>query len=434
MALFSQPSIVAGDLEARMHSLIPPFLQHETPEFERGVDLREQLEHLAGKTTCAENYGMVACPVDHIPSVTVSIGPTSWHNHIVSSDHAPLANLTIPLGLSLLEALRVIEAGRIRGALVTDERDHLIGIITDGDIRRALIAGNSLETPIDGIIRRDPLTVSRRTSRVDVIDLMRSRDVSFVPILDRDGKVTGLHLLNKMIEREVLPNAALIMAGGRGSRLGDLTKTTPKPLLKVAGRPVIEWILLHLVSEGIRTVYVSVGYLSDQIENHLGDGSNFGCTIHYLQDPEDQPLGSGGPLALLRDAGLEDPIIAMNGDLMTRFDLREMLSAHLRLSNDVTVASLNYSVEIPFGVLAINSHGTVTALSEKPSASWHVNAGIYVINPTEFPTQPARKDIPMTAFIQSCLDRGRQVGGWEIDGDWIDIGRPEDLDTARGTR
>ncbi|MGA0222570.1 MAG: sugar phosphate nucleotidyltransferase, partial [Candidatus Nanopelagicales bacterium] len=248
------------------------------------------------------------------------------------------------------------------------------------------------------------------------------------------GRVVGVHLLNEMIGREVLPNSALIMAGGRGSRLGELTKTLPKPLLKVAGRPVIEWILLHLVSEGIRQVYISTGYLAEEIESHLGSGTEFGCEITYLRDPEGHPLGSGGPLGLLREEDLTSPIIAMNGDLMTRFGLREMLSAHHRLGNDVTIAALTYTVDIPFGVLETDEGGLITAMSEKPSASWPVNAGIYVISPKELPSVRPERELPMTEFIQDCLDRGAQVGSWEIDGDWVDIGRPEDLDTARGQR
>ena len=350
------------------------------------------------------------------------------------SDRVPLASLVIRLGDSLLDALRVIEGGRVRGAIVIDDASRLIGIITDGDIRRALLGGENLQSRIDGVIERDPLTVSRSASRADVVDLMRSRDVSFVPVVDSDGTVSGLHLLNEMIGREVLPNAALIIAGGRGSRLGELTKSLPKPLLKVADRPVIEWILLHLVSEGIRKVYVSTGYLAEEIENHLGSGEDFGCEIRYLKDPDDRPLGSGGPLGLLRNEGLSNPIIAMNGDLMTRFGLREMLAAHQRLGNDVTVAALTYTVDIPFGVLETGEDGLITALSEKPSASWPVNAGIYVINPNELPFDQPEKELPMTTFIQDCLDRGTQVGTWEIDGDWIDIGRPEDLHTARGSR
>ena len=352
----------------------------------------------------------------------------------MSSDRVPLPSLMIRPGDSLLDALRVIEGGRVRAAIVTDDANRLIGIITDGDIRRALLGGQTLQSPIDRVIERAPLTVTPSASRADVIDLMRSRDVSLVPVVDSDGEVLGLHLLNEMIGREVLPNAALIMAGGRGSRLGDLTKTIPKPLLTVAGRPVIEWILLHLVSEGIRKVYVSTGYLAEEIESHLGSGSEFGCEITYLRDPEGHPLGSGGPLGLLREEGLTSPIVAMNGDLMTRFGLREMLSAHRRLGNDVTIASLNYTVDIPFGVLETDEGGLITAMSEKPSASWPVNAGIYVINPEELPSVRPEKELPMTEFIQDCLDRGARVGLWEIDGDWVDIGRPEDLDTARGQR
>ena len=315
-----------------------------------------------------------------------------------------------------------------------DEQGCLTGIVTDGDLRRALLRGIPLDAPVHPLIQRNPLTVPQTARRVDVIDLMRSRDLSFVPILDQDGILVGVHLLNEVITREVLPNAALIFAGGRGARLGELTQHVPKPLLRVAGRPVIEWILLHLVSEGIRDFFVSTGYLAQMIEDQLGDGSEFGCSLRYLPDPPDQPLGSGGALGLLHRENLAAPLIAMNGDLMTRFDLSSMLAAHCRLGNGVTIASMTYSVDIPFGVLETNEDGRIVSVSEKPSASWPVNAGIYVINPQELPSLSPQRELPMTTFIQDCLDRGVRVGGWEIDGDWIDIGRPEDLNSARGAR
>ena len=350
------------------------------------------------------------------------------------TDRLTLAKTLIRSGGSIIDALRAIDEGGLRGAMVVDSEERLIGILTDGDIRRALLSGARLEAAVDDFIQRQPLTVPPSASRADVIDLMRAHFASFVPTLDESGRVVGVHLLNEMIGREVLPNSALIMAGGRGSRLGELTKTLPKPLLKVAGRPVIEWILLHLVSEGIRQVYISTGYLAEEIESHLGSGTEFGCEITYLRDPKGRPLGSGGPLGLLREEGITTPLIAMNGDLMTRFGLREMLSAHHRLGNDVTIATLTYTVDIPFGVLETDERGLITAMSEKPSASWPINAGIYVISPEALPSVGPEKALPMTTFIQDCFDRGARVGTWEIDGDWIDIGRPEDLDAARGQR
>ena len=345
-----------------------------------------------------------------------------------------MTGLEVRPGGTVLDALRVIDEGGIRGAVEVDSRGRLTGILTDGDIRRALLRGLPLDAPVETLIQRNPLTVSQAARRADVVDLMRSRDVSFVPILDQDGVFVGVHLLNEVITREVLPNTALIMAGGRGSRLGELTQRVPKPLLRVAGRPVIEWILLHLLSEGIRDFFVSTGYLAHMIEDHLGDGSAYGCSVRYLRDPTDHSLGSGGALGLLHGENLTAPLIAINGDLMTRFDLASMLAAHHRLGNGVTIASLTYSVEIPFGVLETNKDGHITAVSEKPSASWPVNAGIYVINPQELPALCPERELPMTTFIQDCLARGVRVGGWEIDGDWIDIGRPEDLNVARGAR
>jgi len=366
-------------------------------------------------------------------SVTVGNSPRAWHNPVMSSARTPLVDLTIRPGDSILDALGAIEKGHARGAVVISGDSQLIGVVSDGDLRRALLAGYQLGDVVDNFVQSEPLTVSDRTSRADVLDLMRARDVSFVPILDEQGVVTGIHLLNEIIGSETLPNAALIMAGGRGTRLGALTESVPKPLLKVAGRPVIEWIILHLVSEGIRTVFVSTGYLADQIEHHLGNGSDFGCSITYLRDPADQPLGSGGALSLLAPYLLEHPIIAVNGDLMTRFDLRAMLTSHRQFGNDLTLASQTHSIEVPFGVLQLGPEGLVEQINEKPRASWPVNAGIYVINPELLDLAYSDRDFPMTELIQSCLDGGHRVGHWEIDGDWIDIGRPEDLREARGT-
>jgi len=366
-------------------------------------------------------------------SVTVRKGPHAWHNPDMSSVRTPLADLTIRPGDSILDALGAIEKGHARGAVVISGDSQLIGVVSDGDLRRALLAGYQLGDVVDNFVQPEPLTVSDRTSRADVLDLMRARDVSFVPILDEHGTVTGIHLLNEIIGPKTLPNAALIMAGGRGTRLGALTESVPKPLLKVADRPVIEWIILHLVSEGIRTFFVSTGYLADQIEHHLGDGSDFGCSITYLRDPADRPLGSGGALSLLTPYHLEHPIIALNGDLMTRFDLRAMLTSHRQIENDLTLASQTHSIEVPFGVLQLGPEGSVEQIDEKPNASWPVNAGIYVINPELLGLVRSDRDFPMTELIQSCLDAGHRVGHWEIDGDWIDIGRPEDLREARGT-
>ena len=341
--------------------------------------------------------------------------------------------MTVRLGSTIRETLQTIDTGRIRCAIVTDLDGRLVGIATDGDIRRALLQGASLDEPIDPCVERQPLTVAPQTSRVDILDLMRSRNVSVVPIVDESRHLFGLHLLHEVLSRDEIPNWGLVVAGGRGTRLGDLTSNTPKPLLPVAGRPVIEWIILQLVSAGVRRVYVNTGYLAEQIEDYLGDGSLFGCSISYLRDPESTPIGSGGALALLNAHRPQHPIISINADLMTRFDLRGMLSSHVKNGNALTVATRIHSIQLPFGVVNIRPDGAVSEIHEKPTASWNVNAGIYVVDPKLLDLACSNRDFPMTELIQSCLDAGHPVGHWEIDGDWIDIGRPQDLREARGT-
>ncbi|WP_231743648.1 sugar phosphate nucleotidyltransferase [Stieleria neptunia] len=226
---------------------------------------------------------------------------------------------------------------------------------------------------------------------------------------------------------ETLPNAAVILAGGKGTRLGALTKTTPKPMISVAGRPILERIIIHLVGSGIRTIYLSVNYLSNRIEQHFGNGDKLGCSITYLK--EDQPLGTGGPLALLNSHPVDNATLVMNGDLVVDFDVQAMLSQHHRDANAITIGVKNYTHQVPFGCLQ-TSDGVVTKLVEKPILQRTINAGIYAMSPEIIAT--VRPEFtPITSVIENALVEKRQVGTFQID-DWIDVGQPQQLAEARG--
>jgi dTDP-glucose pyrophosphorylase len=324
--------------------------------------------------------------------------------------------------------MRSLEASRTRIVLVVRDDGVLAGTVTDGDIRRALLAGHGLDSPLAPIANRTFASVGPEATRAEVLDLMQARRVEQLPILDAGGRLVGLHLLHEVLGAVERPNWAVIMAGGRGTRLLPLTENVPKPMLKVAGRPILERIVLHLVGFGIRRIFISVNYLSDVIEEHFGDGSKWGCRIDYLR--EERPLGTGGSLSLLPEPPAV-PLLALNGDLVVQFDVARMLAFHAEGSFKSTVAVHDYTHTVPFGVLDI-AEGQVRDLKEKPTFVWPTNAGIYVLEPEVVARVPPDTEFPLPGLLEQCLQRGERVGAFRLDGDWIDVGRVGELRRARG--
>lgn len=314
-----------------------------------------------------------------------------------------------------------IDKGGTEIALAVDEHGRLVGTLTDGDIRRALLSGVSMSSRFDSFISRNAVTVSSSAGRAEVLDLMQARRISQVPIVD-SGRLVGLHLLHEVIGARKRDNVAVVMAGGQGQRLRPLTETVPKPMIRVAGRPILERIVLHLVSHGITRVFLSVNYLAEQIKEHFGDGERFGCVIEYLH--EEQPLGTGGALALLPPQ--DHPVLVMNGDLVTQADLGAMLDFHYRSGRDATIGVRGYFHTVPFGVVAVDD-GHVVALSEKPSMSALVNAGIYVLDPSLLAQIPKGQEFPLTALLGTV-----RAAAFEIEDEWQDVGQHSQLMEARG--
>ena len=349
-------------------------------------------------------------------------------------DDDRLLTLLLAEGDTIRDAMVRIDGGAAEVALALDDVGRLLGILTDGDVRRALLRGAALDDPVEDHLTISPITVPTGTDRAAVLDLMRARSIAHVPEVDDHGRLTGLHLLSDVVGAVELPNVAVVMAGGRGTRLGEFTREVPKPMLEVAGRPILERIVLHLVGSGIRTVYLSVGYLAEHVIDHFGDGNDFGCSITYLHEDTERPLGTGGPLRLLLDDGGRPthPVLVMNGDLLTSFSVPSMLDAHISQQATLTIGCKDYVHDVPFGVVALDEQQTVTGLTEKPRAAWTVNAGTYVIEPRLLDRIPSDQLFPMTDLVIGCLNRGERVLGWAIDGSWQDIGRPHELRAARG--
>lgn len=329
---------------------------------------------------------------------------------------------------TILEAISALERSTVQVALVMDQHQVLLGVLGDGDIRRALLAGYRLEDQIGDIYIRDYIRVGPNAGRAEVIELMQSRQIRYVPTVDEEGRLLGIHFWSQMLSRQGRPNAACILAGGLGKRLYPLTQHLPKPMLKVAGRPILERILLHLIGHGITRFYLSINYLGDVIKQHFGDGSGLGCRITYLE--EAQPLGTGGPLRLIPEA-LNDPLLVMNGDLITQFNVGQMLDFHAEGGWAITVASRLYQHTIPFGCLEI-SDSRVTVVEEKPTLVRHINAGIYVLDPTLLQRIPAGVQFPITRLLDDLIAEGGSVGSYELQDDWIDVGQKHELERARG--
>lgn len=331
---------------------------------------------------------------------------------------------------TLRDVFLTLERGGMRIAIATDALRHVVGIMTDGDARRALLAGAALDAPLVGLLNRRFTSVETSVSRAEVLDLMQARHLDAIPIVDADGILHGLHHIHEVLGIERRPNWAVIMAGGRGTRLGPLTDQIPKPMVRVAGRPILERLVLHLVGFGVRRVFLSINYLGHIIEEHFGDGSRFGCSIEYLR--EDRPLGTAGSLSLL--PSLPDrPFLVLNGDLVTQANLGAMIDFHESNDAAATMAVRPYFHTVPFGCVETDGR-RVVGMEEKPRLGRIINAGMYVVSPSLASMIAPAEETTMPALLAKALDRGEEVHAFEIDEDWIDVGQREQLQQARGER
>jgi len=331
-------------------------------------------------------------------------------------------------GQTIRQAMVSIDNNWQEVTFVEDHARKLIGVITDGDIRRGLLRGLSMNSPAVEVMNNKFRSVSHEEDRVAVLDMMKALGIRQMPVLDEAGKIIGIHFLRELLGAKIRPNSAIIMAGGKGMRLRPLTENCPKPMIMVAGRPILERVILHLVGSGIREIFIAVNYLGHMIEEHFGDGARFGCAIHYIR--EDQPLGTGGALSLLPES-LTDPVVVMNGDHVTQVDINKMLEFHKREQVEATIGAQTYQVEIPYGVLEIEGERLVS-LTEKPTNQFLINTGIYVLSPSVLPLVPANTEFPITELFERLLAEQRPIGVHHIEEDWIDVGRHEELHRARG--
>lgn len=313
-------------------------------------------------------------------------------------------------------------------ALVENNNGQIIGIATDGDIRRGLLRGLTLDSPVIEMITKNYIAVGPEEDRATVLDMMKARGIRHIPVIDPQKRLVGIHFLQDLIGTALKPNIAVIMAGGKGTRLMPLTQNYPKPMIKVAGRPILERLILHLVGFGIRKIYLAINYHGEMIETYFGDGSSFGCSIEYLKEQE--ALGTGGALSLLPDPPTH-PLIVMNGDLVTQVNIAGLLEFHEQVKAEATITGRAYQTEIPYGVIE-KDENRLRQLHEKPLFHYLINAGIYVVNPEVLSLIPNRQYFPMTHLFDALLEKKSLVGVYVLNEEWIDVGMHNELQRANG--
>jgi len=316
-------------------------------------------------------------------------------------------------------------------ALVVDEDYHLLGTVTDGDIRRAILGGINIDLAVRKLLDRRKsascsITAPIGTADADLIQLMNEHTIRQVPLLDEKGRVVDLALLSDLVKNYELPLTAVIMAGGYGTRLRPLTEDTPKPMLPVGDRPLMELMIRQLRRSGIRHVNITTHYLADKIREYFEDGQGFGVKIDYVN--ETRPLGTAGALGLMEN--LEQPLLVMNGDILTRVNFRAMLSHHRKHHADLTIGVRQYEMEVPYGVVECEG-SQVYQLREKPQYSFLVNAGIYLLDPSVHRYIPKGRRFDMTDLIERLLIEGGNVISFPIVEYWLDIGEPADYEQAQ---
>jgi len=335
-------------------------------------------------------------------------------------------NYCLSCKATIFEAFEKIDASSV-AMVVVHEKGAVKGVLNDGDLRRALIKGAPLTASIEPYFTRDYVSVRPETSRADVLDLMQARSIEQIPIIGESGKLLGMHTVHSILGGKAKPNWAVIMAGGKGTRLRPLTEHLPKPMIKVAGRPILERLILHLVGHGVKRIFLSVNYMAHVIEDYFKDGSDFGCSIEYLR--EEEPLGTGGSLSLLPELP-DEAVFVMNGDLVTQTNLEGMLHFHGEGQFHLTMGVKAYRHEVPFGCVESES-GRIVSIIEKPSIDHLINAGVYLLSPEAIRQIPQRF-FAITDLFEKAIAEGLLCGSYLIEDEWTDVGQMGDLKEAQG--
>ena len=334
-------------------------------------------------------------------------------------------NLIVSEKSSLRDALVILNDVGLSFILVVDDTCKLIGFLTDGDVRRSLLKGITLEDSVKGSINENFIYCEKGTSPSEVSDLLNKYKINYLPELSDAGQVINVHSSCDIHLSKT--NCALIMAGGLGTRLKPLTDDCPKPMLKVGDKPILEIIIESLISQGFSDIYISINYLGDMIRDYFGNGNRLGINIFYLE--ENTKLGTAGALGLL-PKGLNKPIVVLNGDVLTKADYSNLVDYHLQNGAHFTIGLTKQEMTIPYGVVSLD-HERIISIDEKPTKSYYVNAGIYCISPEAFADVTGEEYLDMPDLITQKIILDKHIVGFPLHEYWTDIGLYDHLAKAK---
>lgn len=334
---------------------------------------------------------------------------------------------TILQSRSVREALIKLDSlGSDAILFVVDADNKLLGSLTDGDLRRGFIKGLDFNNQLCDFVQTSPRYILANSYNLDKLEGFKANHFKIVPIINENHIIVDI--LNFRLQSTIIPADAVLMAGGEGKRLRPLTETTPKPLLKVGDKPIIEYNIDRLQKVGIKNVNLSINYLGDQLIDYFGDGANRNLNIRYVR--ENKPLGTIGSILLVEDFEHED-ILVMNSDLLTNIDYADFFKTYKDSEADMAVAATSYQVDIPYGVLEVNESNIVKSLKEKPRYTYFSNAGIYIIKKDLLRMIPEDQFFDITDLINRIIEMNLKLITYPINGYWLDIGKHEDFKKAQ---
>ena len=340
-----------------------------------------------------------------------------------------LINKALNINSNLFEAFDLLTKNGEKICFIIDDDNKLKGVLTDGDARRAILEKKILDLKVQDIMNTDFIFVNFRDKKKGY-NLLIKNNISHIPVLDDSEKIIDVLSQQKKIDKSLIINTAVIMAGGKGKRLRPITKNCPKPMVKIKGKPLLEILISNLNKEGIEKFYISVNYLKSQIIDYFGSGEKLGVEIEYLF--EDEPLGTAGSLSLLPQ-DIFSPFLVINGDVLSKVNLKSLSKFHFNKKSIATVCVKDHKIKIPFGV--IKSEGSfLSKFLEKPKFSYLINAGIYIIEPEILDFLKPNLYMDMPTLLDMANSGSNRIALFPIFEDWVDVGRPETLELAKKNR
>ena len=335
-------------------------------------------------------------------------------------------NILLSETSTIKEALKIIDSGAMQIALVINSDEKLIGTLSDGDIRRGLLNNLSLEDSIESIIFKSPTVCKVNDSNERIIEIALAKKIHQIPVIDENGKLMGIKEVDELLKPIQKTNKVVLMVGGLGTRLKPLTDHTPKPMLKVGNKPILETIILNFKKYGFTNIILSVSYKAEIIEEYFENGSKLGVNIEYVH--ENKRMGTAGALSLIRDK-LKEPFFVMNGDLLTNINFAHMMSYHIQNNTIATMGVREYDFQVPYGVVNVKAENIIS-IEEKPVHSFFVSGGIYILNNEVLDYIPDDKFYDMPTLFEKLIENKKRSISFPIREYWLDIGRIEEYEKA----